>query len=107
MNDMPDRPETWAFFAAWLQENFPALYAALLAAAIAAARLLNGGSTWRRIALEALICGLITLAASNGLGLLGIPASYSPLFGGFIGLIGAEGIREGLKRFYNRKADTL
>ncbi len=50
--------------------------------------------------------GLITLAASHGLALFGIPVSAAPLFGGAIGLIGAEGIREGLKRFYNRKADT-
>lgn len=106
MSNMPDRPETWAWLSAWLQENFPVLYAAMLAAAIAAARLLHGGSTWRRIGLEALICGLITLAASHGLALFGIPVSAAPLFGGAIGLIGAEGIREGLKRFYNRKADT-
>ena len=107
MNNMPDRPETWAWLSVWVQENFPMLYAAALAAAISAARALNGGSTWRRIGLESLICGLITLAASNGLGLIGIPVSASPFFGGVIGLIGAEGIREGLKRVYDRKADTL
>lgn len=107
MTNMPDRPETWAFLAAWLQVNFPTLYATGLAMALAVAIGVHGGSPLRRTLLESLICGLITLAASNGLGLFGIPMSAAPLFGGVIGMIGAEGIREGLKRLYQRKADSL
>jgi len=32
---------------------------------------------------------------------------FAPFFGGMIGLIGADALRQGLKRFYNRKADQL
>src|ERR1700712_3647399 len=50
---MPDKPDSWAWFAAWLQQNWPAFYAGGLAAVIAALRIMYGGGTWRRVLLEA------------------------------------------------------
>lgn len=107
MKRMPDRPETWAWLAALLEHNFPILYAAALAAAISGSRLMLGGGSLRRICCESLVCGLITLAASHGLSLFGIPLSAAPFFGGIIGLVGAEGVRAGAKRVFERKADQL
>lgn len=107
MNRMPDRPETWAWLLAWIEHHHPLLYATLLSAVLAAARFIYSGGGIRRALGEGFICGLITLAASNGLSLFGIPLEAAPFFGGMIGLIGADGVRGGLKRFASRKVDTL
>lgn len=107
MPQMPDRPETWAMLWAWLEQHHPLVYAAALSAVLAAARFMYSGGSIRRAAGEGLICGLITLAVSNGLALFGIPVEFSPFFGGIIGLLGADVIRQGLKRLYNRKAEQL
>lgn len=107
MKRMPDRPETWAWLLAWLEHHHPLLYAALLSAVLAAARFIYSGGSIRRALGEGFICGLITLAASNGLSLFGIPLEAAPFFGGMIGLIGADGVRAGLKRFASRKVETL
>ena len=104
---MPDRIETWAYVLAWLEHYHPLVYAALLAAALGAAGFIYRGGTLRRAVGEGFICGLISLALSNGLQLFGMPLEVAPFFGGMVGLIGADGVRTGLKRLYNRKADTL
>ncbi|AVX11503.1 phage holin, lambda family [Stutzerimonas stutzeri] len=105
---MHDQPETLARLAAWVQENYPIIYAAALSMGIAGgSRLMLGGGSLRRIAIESVVCGLITLAASNGLALFGIPQEYAPFFGGIIGLIGAEGVRAGAKRLFERKVESV
>lgn len=107
MKRMPDRPETWAWLAAWLEQNWPTFYAGLLALVIAALRVIYGGGTVRRMLIEAPLCGALALAVSHGLSLLGIPASTAPFFGGVIGLLGVEGTRAAAKKFFTRKADQL
>lgn len=102
---MPDRPETWAWLAAWFEHNWPGLYAALLAAAIAGLRVMYGGGTLRRVSLEAALCGLLTLSLSHGLSLFGIAASTSPFFGGVIGLLGVEATRAAARKFFSRQVD--
>ncbi|MFJ2427628.1 phage holin, lambda family [Pseudomonas sp. NPDC087804] len=107
MKRMPDKPDTWAWLATWLEQNWPALYAGALAFAIAALRIMYGGGTLRRVALEAPLCGALALAGSHGLSLLGIPTSTSPFFGGVIGLLGVEGTRALANQFFKRKVDQL
>lgn len=107
MQQMPDRLETWAWLIAWLEHNHPLIYAALLSAALAFARFLYSGGNLRRALGEGVICGLITLAVSNGLALFGIAEQFSPFFGGLVGLLGADYLRTGLKRIATRKADQL
>lgn len=104
---MPDRPETWAWLATWLEHNWPGLYAGFLALFIAALRIAYGGGSLRRIAVEAPLCGALALAASHGLSLLGIPATTAPFFGGAIGLLGIEGTRAAAKKFFTRKVEQL
>lgn len=103
---MPDRPETWAWLATWLENNWHALYAGLVAGVIAALRIAYGGGTLRRVLLEAPLCGALALAASHGLSLLGIPASTGPFWGGIIGLLGVESTRAAAKRFVEKKVET-
>ncbi|WP_213936831.1 phage holin, lambda family [Pseudomonas sp. dw_612] len=100
---MPERPDTWAWLAAWLEQHWPTLYAGLLALIIAALRIMYGGGTWRRIAIEAPLCGALALAASHGLPLLGVSTSTAPFFGGIIGLLGVEGTRAAARKFFIRK----
>jgi lambda family phage holin len=107
MNRMPDKPETWAWFATWLEHNWPALYSGGLAFTIAALRIMYGGGTLRRVALEAPLCGALALATSHGLALLGIPSNTAPFFGGVIGLLGVEGTRAAARKFFERKAEQL
>ena len=104
---MPDKPDSWAWFAAWLQQNWPAFYAGGLACAIAALRVMYGGGTWRRVVLEAPLCGALALAVSHGLSLLGIPVTTAPFFGGVIGLLGVETTRAIAKSFFKRKVDQV
>ncbi|WP_434771147.1 phage holin, lambda family [Pseudomonas entomophila] len=106
MKPMPERPDTWAWLLAWLEHNWPSLYAGLLAVVIAALRIMYGGGTWRRIAIEAPLCGALALAASHGLSLLGIPTATAPFFGGVIGLLGVEGTRALAKRFLHNKVNA-
>lgn len=107
MKRMPDRPDTWAWLAAWLEQNWPTLYAGLLALIIAALRVMYGGGTLRRMAVEAPLCGALALATSHGLSLIGIPASTTPFFGGVIGLLGVEGTRAAAKKIFTRKVEQL
>lgn len=107
MTRMPDKPDTWAWLAAWLELNWPAFYAGGLACAIAALRIIYGGGTWRRVFLEAPLCGALALSASHGLWLLGIPPTTGPFFGGVIGLLGVEGTRALAKQFFNRKVEQI
>lgn len=92
---------------AWLEHHHPLVYAAVLSATLAAARLIYSGGSIRRALGEGFICGLITLALSNGLPLFGMPPEVAPFFGGMVGLIGADGVRAGLNRLAARKVDTL
>ncbi|TDJ76960.1 phage holin, lambda family [Pseudomonas putida] len=103
---MPDRPDTWAWFATWLEHNWPALYAGCLAVIIAALRVIYGGGSWRRMAIEAPLCGALALSASHGLSLVGIPLTAAPFFGGVIGLLGVEFTRATAKKFFTRKEET-
>lgn len=103
MNRMPERPETWAWLAAWLEQHWPTFYAAALALIIAALRVIYGGGTLRRMLIEAPLCGALALTASHGLSLLGIPLTAAPFFGGVIGLLGVEGTRAAAKKFFIRK----
>ncbi|MGR6474436.1 phage holin, lambda family [Pseudomonas juntendi] len=104
---MPDRPETWAFLATWLENNWPGLYAGLLAALIAALRVVYGGGKLRQLVIEAPLCGFVALSASHGLSLIGIPLSAAPFFGGLIGLLGIEFVRAAAKKTFTRKEGTL
>ncbi|EPV8688033.1 phage holin, lambda family [Pseudomonas aeruginosa] len=104
---MPDRPETWAWFAAWLEHNWPAVYTCGLAIVIAALRVIYGGGGLRRMAVEAPLCGALALAVSHGLPLIGIPISAAPFFGGVIGLLGVEFTRATAKKFFTRKEETV
>ncbi|WP_429076433.1 phage holin, lambda family [Aeromonas hydrophila] len=101
---MPLKDSTlWAAFLAWLMDNWPTVYAALLALVIAFLRITYNGGSGRRRCIEATLCGAITLAAATGTQLLGIPASATPFIGGMVGLMGIDTIRERAKNLLEKE----
>lgn len=72
----------------------------ILAAVLAVLRVLYDGQETRvvRIALEAAICGLLTLAASKAVSALALNQDWSIVAGGCIGLMGTEFIRYTARR---------
>lgn len=91
--NMPDKPESWAALVAWLQQYWPAIYGSALGSIIAALRVIYDGGSMRKTVLEGMLCGALTLAVSSALEWLALPSTLAPFFGGFIGLVGVEGVR--------------
>ncbi|WP_447825547.1 phage holin, lambda family [Aeromonas salmonicida] len=104
---MPHKDPTLATaLLAWLMDNWPAVYGALLALAIAFLRITYAGGRGRRRLIESLLCGLITLAAATGTHLLGIPQEATPFLGGVVGLLGIDIIRDRAARLFNKREDS-
>ena len=107
MNHMPHKDPTLATaLLAWLMDNWPAVYGALLALAIAFLRITYAGGRGRRRLIESLLCGLITLAAAPGPHLLGIPQEATPFLGGVVGLLGIDIIRDRAALMFRKKEDN-
>lgn len=100
---MFDHPDDWVWLDRWFHDNGPALYAGLLAVVIAALRVIYSGAPWRRMVIEAPLCGAFALSASHGLSLIGVPLNTAPFFGGVIGLLGIECIRAAVIKFFIQK----
>ena len=101
---MSDRdPSHFAVLLAWLMDNWPAVYGALLALAIAFLRITYNGGTGRRRLVESTLCGLITLAAATATQLLGMPQEATPFLGGVVGLLGVDIIRDRAQQMFGKK----
>ena len=107
MKHMPDRPETWAWLAAWLEANFPAIYAGALAMLIAVWRIIYSGGKLRQLALEAPLCGLLGSGVSYGPALIGAPQQAGVFLACMVGLFGVEASRAAAKKVIIKKADQL
>ncbi|TRX75269.1 phage holin, lambda family [Pseudomonas mangiferae] len=103
---MLDKPDTWAWLVTWLEHQWPAIYAAALGFWIAALRVIYGGGGLRKAALEAPLCGFITLSASSGLEVFGLTGASAPFIGGIIGLLGVEGVRSLARRYAERPLES-
>ena len=92
---MPNKdPALWAALIVWLHENWPSIYGFLLAVIVAWLRITYQGGDKSRRRIEALLCGAISLAFTNGMELFGIPREFSGFAGGVIGFIGVEALRQ-------------
>lgn len=107
MKHMPDRPETWAWLAAWLETNFPAIYAGALAMLIAVWRIIYSGGKLRQLALEAPLCGLLGIGVSYGPALIGAPQEAGVFLACMVGLFGVEASRAAAKKVIIKKAEGL
>lgn len=107
MKHMPDRPETYVWLAAWLEANFPAIYAGALAMLIAVWRIIYSGGKLRQLALEAPLCGLLGIGVSYGPALIGAPQEAGVFLACMVGLFGVEASRAAAKKVITKKADQL
>ncbi|ACO79899.1 holin-like protein [Azotobacter vinelandii CA] len=105
MKHMPDKPETWAWLAAWVQSNWPGIYAGVLAFVIAVFRIAYTGGRLRQLVLEAPLCGFIGLGVSYSTELLGVSPSAGAFFGSMVGLIGVETVRATARRLLEKKVE--
>lgn len=104
---MPEKnPDLWAMAAAWLSAHSPVIYGGLLAMATAIVRVIYAGGTFRQWLLEGVLCGLLSLTLSSGLGLVGLPMSAASFMGGMVGFLGVETLREVAIKVLGRKADN-
>lgn len=93
---MPTKdPVLWAAFMVWLHDNWPSIYGFFLAVGIAWLRITHLGGKGQRRVIEASLCGLLTIAFSNGMEFFfGIPRELSGFVGGWIGWYGVDRLRE-------------
>lgn len=104
---MPDRPETWLWLAAWLEDNFPALYAGALAALTAGWRIIYSGGRLRQLALEAPLCGLLGVGVSYGPSLVGAPERAGVFLACMVGLFGVEASRAAAGKLLGKKVGQI
>lgn len=89
-----------------LWESIPVpIRAALLAAAVALLRVYydnNEPRTLRRL-FEAALCGAISFGLAEGLVAASVPPGMATFAGGFVGLLGADKVREVARRYMQHK----
>lgn len=115
---MDKDPGLWAEFLAWLLEPSPTVQGFVMALVIACLRVIydRKEKAWQRIALEAGLCGLLTVAGTS-LAALAIafwwPDFQAPLaqiavgIGGTIGFFGVEAVRRLAIRVLNIKLTNM
>lgn len=92
----------------WRNPDFwEPLLGPILAGVLAVLRVLYDGQETKvvRIGLEAVICGLLTLAASKGISALELSPDWSVVVGGCIGLMGTEFIRYTARRIVKHRTN--
>lgn len=58
-----------------------------------------------RIALEAVICGALSLMGSSLISAIGLPPALAVFVGGSIGFVGVEQVRAWLRSYVQRRVD--
>lgn len=91
-NDPHSWPEFIELIRSWWHGDTP-LGAVLMAFTMAALRIAYTGGGRKKILLEGLMCGALTLTVASGLEYLNWPKSLSIGIGGGIGFIGVEQFR--------------
>ena len=94
---MNNDPHSWSdiieLLHGWWRGDTP-LGAVLFSVVMAGLRIAYGGGGWKKMVLEGLLCGALTLTVASGLEYLSIPKSLSVSIGGGIGFIGVEQFRK-------------
>lgn len=92
---MPQRdPSFWQHLLSVLSHSYPQVYAALMACAVAVVRGVQHGGKPVKTALEAVLCGCLTLASMPVLEFFGLGQNMAVAIGAGIGFLGTEWIRE-------------
>jgi lambda family phage holin len=103
MNNTPDTWPDWLeIFYRWWRGETP-VGAVLIAVGMAALRIAYTGGGWRKMVLEGLLCGALTLTVASALEHLTWPRSLSIAIGGGIGFIGVDVLRAFALRFIDNR----
>lgn len=92
-NDPHSWPDIIELLHGWWRGDTP-LGAVLFSVVMAGLRIAYGRGGWKKMVLEGLLCGALTLTVASGLEYLSIPKSLSVSIGGGIGFIGVEQFRK-------------
>ncbi|QHM71297.1 phage holin, lambda family [Mixta intestinalis] len=92
-NDLHTWPDWLELIQSWWRGETP-VGAVLLAIVMAILRIAYGGGGWKKMVLEGLLCGALTLTVASGLEYLELPRSLAVAIGGGIGFIGVEQFRK-------------
>jgi len=92
---MPDKtPGLLAMFIEWATLHQPAIYGFALSLVTAWLRVMSSGGTKRQRAIEAAMCGALSLSLMSAMEWFGVPTSASGFIGGSVGFLGVEKIKE-------------
>ncbi|HBZ0630884.1 TPA: phage holin, lambda family [Klebsiella pneumoniae] len=93
---MPTNPSNWPdlleLLQSWWRGDTP-LGAVLLSVVMAGLRIAYSGGGWKKMLLEGLLCGALTLTFASALEYLDFPKSLSITIGGGVGFLGVDAIR--------------
>ena len=78
--------------------------AVVMAIAMSVLRIAYTGGGWKKMLLEGLLCGALTLTFASAFEYLNLPKTLSVGIGGAVGFIGADSIRAFAMRFIGNKA---
>lgn len=99
MQSQPDLSELLQSW--WRGETLSGAVA--MAFLIALLRSIYGGSGWKKMLLDALICGALTLTFASALTYFSLPSSLSVAIGGCTGFIGTDSLRALVLRFIGKQ----
>lgn len=77
--------------------------AVLMAIFMSVARIAYKGGGWRRMVLEGLLCGALTLTFASAFEYFHLPKTLSVGVGGMVGFIGVDAIRSLAMKFLGKK----
>ena len=89
---MPHNPDSWITM---IKHMPPWLSGVLMAVVVAMLRVIydKQETDWSRMALEAVICGALTLAAGSAISAMGLSDQWHMFIGGLIGFMGVHTVR--------------
>ncbi|MHB2093352.1 phage holin, lambda family [Pantoea dispersa] len=101
-NNLNSWPALEALIQSWWRGETP-VGAILLAMFMAVLRIAYTGGGWKRMILEGLLCGALTLTVASGLAYLDWPRTATIAIGGAVGFIGVDSLRAFALRFINNR----
>lgn len=101
-NDPHNWPDWLELMQSWWRGDTP-VGSVLLAFVMAVLRIAYTGGGWKKMALEGLLCGALTLTVASGLEYLELSRSLSIAIGGGIGFVGVEQFRKLLLAILNTR----
>ncbi|MEI7252822.1 phage holin, lambda family [Pectobacterium versatile] len=101
-NNIHTWADIWELFRSWWNGDVP-LGGVLLSIVVTGLRVAYTGGGWKKMLLEAALCGALTLTIVSALEYLNLPKSLTMAIGGSIGFIGVEQIRGVALRFLGNR----